>query len=692
MSFSKRYIAGITYSILVAVLLFNGVVSALDETFYSGNDVLFYNPDAGACSVGDQSAISSSNAAINVTLAQANIKVGGDQRNRYTKTQDIFSSWNPDFVALQEISAKTNLTYGNYRGFKKNHPDASQKTEDTGVQIAWDSTRWTKIDGDNVQIHPPTDPSSIANRDRYALWATFKNKEGAVVSVISTHWNTTAWKFPNRSKIQAQNLKTLVGQLSPKGPVLIGGDFNYQYHAADESYSPKTVLSQVGMKSVFKGNPGGEPVYVDWMFNSSQLQVGKKKVFPKEKSVADGGTGNLTDHPYLIASFKGASNGIGSNSSTSSGGGCVCQQPDTTTSNISGTGTNKDYKGRAILTDANLKAIKENQRFYEAGAAEAKIPWQMIAVMHLRETGLRRYNPDNGDGPYQILTTNYPPSNTISDEIFMKQTKEAALFLKGKTSNQDGLKSGDTGAVKDAFFGYNGRASAYAEQAKKLGFNEPYEGSPYVMNIADAIRDPEAAKPGTWGQIKRDHGGIEYPANADYGAFVVFGALAGIASGDSCQTSSSAPVASQVVALAEQELKLWESGQLKPGSGYHKYSQGRDENWCADFVSWLYNQAGYPLRDGNEGNVAAVDDVRKIGEAGGKFEWHSADSGYVPRPGDMHIQKGSGVSHVSLVVAVDGGKVTKIGGNQGGSGGFNTSKVTKDNWMPSTSGYVSPKG
>jgi len=367
--------------------------------------------------------------------------------------------------------------------------------------------------------------------------------------------------------------------------------------------------------------------------------------------------------------------------------GAVCEQGSL--SGIAGTGTNKDYRSRPILSDAQLKALSENKPFYEAAADKAGIPWQLLAVIHLRETGLRRYNPVNGDGPYQILSVNYPPSPTIDDVTFAKQSSEAANFLKNAAPSPELLKNGDISAIKDTLFSYNGRASVYAEQATRLGFNQPYEGSPYVMNIADEPRDPER-NPTGWGQIKTDGGGIVYPANDDYGAFVVYGAMAGISSTDSCQTAQSGAVRQRVLALAEKELQLWEGDVLKPGTDFHKYSQGRDENWCADFVSWIYSQAGYPLNTSNEGNVPSVDEVAQIGKDGDKFIYHDA-AGYTPQPGDLQIQKGSSVSHVSIVVSVDNGVVMKIGGNQSGDGGPSTSSVTKDDWSDSVVGYVSPK-
>jgi hypothetical protein len=61
------------------------------------------------------------------------------------------------------------------------------------------------------------------------------------------------------------------------------------------------------------------------------------------------------------------------------------------------------------------------------------------------------------------------------------------------------------------------------------------------MNRADDARDPvngSGKTSGKWGQIKRDHGSIEYPANGDYGAYVIYAALGGEQGTVSCVVTS----------------------------------------------------------------------------------------------------------------------------------------------------------
>lgn len=198
---------------------------------------------------------------------------------------------------------------------------------------------------------------------------------------------------------------------------------------------------------------------------------------------------------------------------------------------------NLDYAGNEILAAAQLKAIQENSPVYQQAATQVGIPWQLLAVIHLREHGLKRDNPSNGQGVYQFVNKNGGPYPTgaVSEAEFLRQTILAAEFLKGKAKsnyapNRDLTATATPEVIKDTLYSYNGRSSAYARQAASLGYDQAtqgYEGSPYVMNKADAPRDPAVNKT-TWGQVKTDGGPIVYPANNDYGAFVVYASLANL--------------------------------------------------------------------------------------------------------------------------------------------------------------------
>lgn len=189
---------------------------------------------------------------------------------------------------------------------------------------------------------------------------------------------------------------------------------------------------------------------------------------------------------------------------------------------------NTDYRGCEILTWDELQLLYENQPFYQSAANTYGIPWKMLAAIHYREYRLRRKGPSNGNGPYQIWGSNYPVGN-LTDAQFQQATNDAASFIASKAGGRN-LNLMDN--IKYTFFAYNGMSSAYKTQALNLGFTQAQanigEGSPYVMNRADWRRDStiEPTKSNnTWGQIKTDGGPVEYPANGDHGAFVVYCAI-----------------------------------------------------------------------------------------------------------------------------------------------------------------------
>jgi len=211
-------------------------------------------------------------------------------------------------------------------------------------------------------------------------------------------------------------------------------------------------------------------------------------------------------------------------------------------------GTNRGYNGQEVFTAEDLKKIEQNKSVYTTSAQANDVPWQLIAVIHKRESNLGRKNPSNGQGVFQFYNDgNFYPPGEVDEAEFLRQANILAKRLQQDYSTRNHpknigpLKATGTpdNVIKDTLFSYNGRADVYKRQASQLGFTDPsqgFEGSPYVMNKADAKRDPDVAPRGTWGQIKSDGGSIVYPANKDWGAWPQFAALAGI-SGDASSSS-----------------------------------------------------------------------------------------------------------------------------------------------------------
>lgn len=89
------------------------------------------------------------------------------------------------------------------------------------------------------------------------------------------------------------------------------------------------------------------------------------------------------------------------------------------------------------------------------------------------------------------------------------------------------------------------------------------------------------------------------------------------------------------------------------------------EPWCADFVSWVFKQAGAPVGAGGKGEDYTVAMKQW---AQGEGRWRAKD--HVPKPGDIVFydwQNDGKVDHVALVEKVNGRSITTIGGNEDGA-------------------------
>ncbi|MGX1806810.1 CHAP domain-containing protein [Nocardia sp. NPDC055321] len=97
-----------------------------------------------------------------------------------------------------------------------------------------------------------------------------------------------------------------------------------------------------------------------------------------------------------------------------------------------------------------------------------------------------------------------------------------------------------------------------------------------------------------------------------------------------------------------------------------KYSEGIDEAWCADFVSWVMREAGQPLANPNSGSwrIPGVYTLEEYYRGERRFE----DRGYRPRVGDVVLYAPDSAfnHHTNIVIDVAGDTITTLGGNEFG--------------------------
>lgn len=113
-----------------------------------------------------------------------------------------------------------------------------------------------------------------------------------------------------------------------------------------------------------------------------------------------------------------------------------------------------------------------------------------------------------------------------------------------------------------------------------------------------------------------------------------------------------------ILTIVEQELN-------NPGDMY-KYTEGTKEPWCADFVSWVYNQAGHGFENPNSGSWRIPGTYTLQEYFKKENRWHAYDS-ELPQPGDVIIYRhGIFGEHTNIVVTTDYDEILTVGGNENG--------------------------
>lgn len=167
-----------------------------------------------------------------------------------------------------------------------------------------------------------------------------------------------------------------------------------------------------------------------------------------------------------------------------------------------------------------------------------------------------------------------------------------------------------------------------------------------------------------------DVAAIQERADSGMDALASFGSGGGGSPSPETAASCSGDAASggSIVSVAEREYNE-NKGIKEFGGDILEYTDGMNEPWCADFVSWVYKDAGTPFKDGASGGwrQAGVLNLQKwFRDKHTYFEVGSQP----PQPGDVAFYIGSQTpdagsgEHVNIVVEVNGDSMTTIGGNE----------------------------
>ncbi|MFP5319467.1 MAG: CHAP domain-containing protein [Acidimicrobiia bacterium] len=282
--------------------------------------------------------------------------------------------------------------------------------------------------------------------------------------------------------------------------------------------------------------------------------------------------------------------------------------------------------GRPVPTSADvapgtLEAVNALKSSYEKAGATTGVPWTLLAAVDYRESN---NDPDRSALSGEPIGEANPDNPSTVTSSKLDSLERAGNHLKAMASSVYGVEltpSSPTEDVKAALLAYN-RGSIY----KQAGAS--WDLSPYVMNQFDAAHTDMV-----WPAIAGEPlaGRTEY---GRYGGWTLFVRLGG-SSADGCAGLSD----DEIVRIAQQQLGLREVPDgCNCGPEIQKFlGSSAGEAWCADFVSWVYREAGHPFSGGVDGGwrLPGVTGLRAWLERNGI--WHNRGERDTPRPGDVIV-------------------------------------------------------
>lgn len=297
--------------------------------------------------------------------------------------------------------------------------------------------------------------------------------------------------------------------------------------------------------------------------------------------------------------------------------------------------------GSAVPSSADIPvpvmdAINALKPDYEAVASTSGVGWNLLAAVDYRENG---NSPDRSMLSGELIGTTNPDSGAVTSSK-RDSIERGAEHLKAMASSVYGVTlTADSGGddIKAAALAYN-RGSIYKNA------NAAPDRSPYVMNQYDAGHTDMAWPADVPGEPLA--GQVEY---GRLGAYTLFTRLGG-ATG-SCGLSDD-----DIVRIAQQEIGIAEDNagsDCDCGAPLKYQGTTGPEDWCADFVSWVYREAGRPFTTGLDGGwrLPGVYGLHQWIVTNG--HWFARGAAEDPRPGDVIVFGGD--SHTGIVERLDDG-------------------------------------
>lgn len=293
--------------------------------------------------------------------------------------------------------------------------------------------------------------------------------------------------------------------------------------------------------------------------------------------------------------------------------------------------------GEAVPTSAEIPpsmmtAINALKADYESAGAAVGVSWSALTAIDFREDGNDPMRSALGGEPGWPATARDTGIVSATKEESLRQAGEHFKVMARSVYGVEVTTATGGEDMQKALVAYN-RGSSYKTAGR------PPSDSPYVMNGYDAAHT-DMVFPSIPGET--------LAGMTDYrmGAFTLFTRLGGAAG--NCGLSDD-----ELVRIAQQQLGLRETPDgCNCGEQIQKFlGSSHGEEWCADFVSWVYNEGGHPFTGGLDGGwrIINVSAMHQWHVANG--HWFPEGSAEDPRPGDVITFREDG--HVGMVERLD---------------------------------------
>lgn len=179
-----------------------------------------------------------------VRIAQANLR-SGMSKKRLRADVSAIAAAQPDFVTYNEVSCRADslLTPEGYAIARpaptKCRPRTSRRFYERSSPVAWRTDRWSLVRKGTGTITNQANwkkKRGVHLGIRIVNWVTLQERgTDRVVSVVSAHFAPFRLGLTRKS---TRRLGKLTEKLRAAGPVLVGGDLNYQYNPNDTRNAP----------------------------------------------------------------------------------------------------------------------------------------------------------------------------------------------------------------------------------------------------------------------------------------------------------------------------------------------------------------------------------------------------------------------------------------------------------------------